>query len=771
MDVNFLSELNESQRAAVEHCSSPSLVIAGAGSGKTRVLTYKIAYLLKIGYKPWSILALTFTNKAAREMRERIEKLVSEADARALWMGTFHSIFARILRIEAEWIGYNSQFSIYDAADAQNLVKQIIKELGLDDKKYKPAMVAGRISEAKNNLVSAVMYADSYETMQRDRTQHLGEIHRIYRIYSERLRTSNAMDFDDLLMNTYYLLKNNPEIAAKYQDRFQFLLVDEYQDTNRVQHEIVKLLTDRNQRVCVVGDDAQSIYSFRGAVIDNILDFQQLYPNTHLFKLERNYRSTQTIVEAAGSVINHNRHQIRKAVYSENAKGDPIVILEAYSDKEEASIVGRHISQLRHAGCNWKDVAVLYRTNSQSRPFEEELRRLGFPYRIVGGFSFYQRKEVKDAVAYFRLAVNLHDEAALRRIINVPARGIGSTTIEKLSACALDKNVGIWDVLAAPEAYGVSLNAGTLSKLRQFTEMMEEASSLAQKENAYEVAIHLIHKSKYWEYIFNGSGVEDISSQEYLQSLVDGMATWVEDAKEVGESDSLTDYLQTISLLSDNEEGEGQSDDKVTLMTVHSSKGLEFPVVFVVGMEEGLFPAERESSERELEEERRLFYVAMTRAADRLFITWSKSRVMYGQWRNNSRSRFVAEIDKQFVSGSQQRQGRDLFGSVAPKAHASVPKYQTSSFKPQSPSPTPQVSPAASLRSVRSVTSEFTSQAPLSGDAGKLQVGHRIMHSRFGKGLVTAIEGKGLDTKAVVEFENLGVKQLLLRFSKFQIIE
>lgn len=769
MVLDFLSELNESQRAAVEHCSSPSLVIAGAGSGKTRVLTYKIAYLLKTGYQPWSILALTFTNKAAQEMRERIKKLVSESEAHALWMGTFHSIFARILRIEAENVGYNSSFTIYDSTDAQNLVKQIIKELALDDKKYKPALVAGRISEAKNNLVSAKMYADSYETMQRDRMQHLGEIHRIYSIYADRLRKSNAMDFDDLLMNTFYLLKNHPDIAVKYQDRFQYVLVDEYQDTNRVQHEIVKLLTNQNQRVCVVGDDAQSIYSFRGAVIDNILDFQQLYPNTQLFKLERNYRSTQTIVEAAGSVINHNRHQIRKAVYSENAKGEPIAILEAYSDKEEASIVGRQISRLHQAGNNWKDIAILYRTNSQSRSFEEELRRLGFPYRIVGGFSFYQRKEVKDAVAYLRLAVNLYDEAALRRIINVPARGIGATTIEKLSACALEHNVGMWDVLSAPQSYGLLLNTGTLTKLQRFAEMMNEASIMAQKENAYEVAIYLIHQSNYWEYIFQGNGIDDVSSQEYLQSLVDGMATWVEDATETGENDSLTNYLQTISLLSDIEEGEEESEDKVTMMTVHSAKGLEFPVVFVVGMEEGLFPAERGSSERELEEERRLFYVAMTRAENRLFITWSKSRVMYGQWRNNSRSRFVGEIDRQYVNGGL-RPGKDMFGSYAPSPQAYSAQPKTLSSNSQKSFSSSQNSPSSSLRSVRSVTSGFTSQAPLSGDAGKLQVGNQIMHSRFGKGVVTAVEGKGLDTKAIVDFENLGVKQLLLRFSKFQII-
>ncbi len=761
MELDFLTELNESQRQAVEHCDSPSLVIAGAGSGKTRVLTYKIAYLLKRGFSPWNILALTFTNKAAREMRERIEKLVSESDARALWMGTFHSIFARILRIEAAYIGFDNQFTIYDAQDSQTVLKQIIKELGLDDKKYKPGMVAARISEAKNNLVNAQAYAGSYETLQRDRMQQLGELHRIYAIYDQKLRASNAMDFDDLLMNTYALLKNHPDIAQKYQDRFQYVLVDEYQDTNRVQHEIVKLLTNRNQRVCVVGDDAQSIYSFRGAVIDNILDFQHLYPNTQLFKLERNYRSTQTIVEAANSLINHNRHQIRKDVYSKKEKGELIEVMEAYSDKEEANMVVRQISRMRQQGMDFKDIAILYRTNSQSRTFEEELLHRNFPYRIIGGFSFYQRKEVKDAMAYMRLAVNTSDEAALRRIINVPARGIGQTTIEKVSQCALDNHVSMWEVVCNPAQYNATLNSGTITKLQNFAQLITEANAMVQEQNAHEVALHLIRESGYWQYIFQGHSTEDISSQQYLQELVDGIAGYVEDAAEAGEPTSMAQYLQDIALLSDTEEGEEQSDDKITLMTAHSAKGLEFPVVFVVGMEEGLFPSERESTEREIEEERRLFYVAMTRAEQRLFITWSRSRVRYGQFVNNSRSRFLSEIAPQYLS-THGKAARNLFGE------APTPQRPAAIAKP-APVPTPSVS-ASSLRSVRSVSSTYTAQTPLSGDGARLQVGNVIQHSRFGRGTVTAIEGTGLDTKAVVNFDNLGVKQLLLRFSKFEII-
>ncbi len=763
MELDFLCDLNESQRMAVEHCNSPSLVIAGAGSGKTRVLTYKIAYLLKQGYSPWSILALTFTNKAAREMRERIEKLVSESDARALWMGTFHSIFARILRIEAAYIGFDNQFTIYDAQDSQTVLKQIVRELGLDDKKYKPGLVAARISEAKNNLVNAQAYANSYETIQRDRMQQLGELHRIYTIYDQKLRVSNAMDFDDLLMNTYALLHKHPDVAEKYQDRFQYVLVDEYQDTNRVQHEIVKMLTNRNQRVCVVGDDAQSIYSFRGAVIDNILDFQHLYPNTQLFKLERNYRSTQTIVEAANSLINHNHHQIRKDVYSKKEKGELIEVMEAYSDKEEANMVVRQISRMRQQGMDFKDIAILYRTNSQSRTFEEELLHQNYPYRIIGGFSFYQRKEVKDAVAYMRLAVNMYDEAALRRIINVPARGIGQTTIEKLSQCAVSNNVGMWDVVINPLQYGAPLNTGTITKLQNFAKLILEANAMAQGQDAHEVALYLIRESGYWLHIFQGNSTEDISSQQYLQELVDGIAGYVEDATEMGEPTSLAQYLQDIALLSDTEDSEEQSDNKITLMTAHSAKGLEFPVVFVVGMEEGLFPSERESTEREIEEERRLFYVAMTRAEQRLFITWSRSRVRYGKFENNSRSRFVSEIDAQYLN-KRDRVGRSLYNAGTPQVSRPV----TNTYTPK-PTPTPTVNPS-SLRSVRSVTSAYTAQAPLSGDSARLQVGNIIQHSRFGRGKVTAIEGTGLDTKAVVDFDNLGVKQLLLRFSKFEIL-
>ena len=770
----LLSQLNDAQRASVEYCDGPSLVIAGAGSGKTRVLTYKVAYLLAQGLSPWSILVLTFTNKAADEMRDRVRQLVGESDASALWMGTFHSVFARILRIECDHIGYSRDFTIYDTQDSQSLVKQIVKEMGLDEKQYKPGMVAARISEAKNNMVSCGAYAQDYETMQRDRMQQVGQIHAIYAAYQQRLRQSNAMDFDDLLVNTCRLLKSNAEVREKYQQRFRFVLVDEYQDTNRVQHEVVKLLTEQSHRVCVVGDDAQSIYSFRGAVIANILDFQKIYPDTRLFKLEQNYRSTQTIVGAANSLINHNRNQIHKDVFSRNAKGEPIEILEAYSDKEEASIVMRRIrTLLQTQRLAWSDFAILYRTNAQSRTFEEEFRRQGMPYRIVGGFSFYQRKEVKDAVAYLRLAVNPNDETSLRRVINYPTRGIGNTTLQKVSMAAAEAGVPLYRVVAAPEQFPVGLNAATCARLKAFSAMIEAARQLAEEKDAYEVATYIIKESGLWAAIFAGKMPEDIGSQQYLQELMDGIAAFVDDASESGQPATLTGYLQDISLLSDQEEGETDEGNRITLMTVHSAKGLEFPVVFVVGMEEGLFPGERLTTERELEEERRLFYVAMTRAEHRLFISWSRSRVRYGQFANCTRSRFVGEIAADYLSASKGT-GRSFFTHAEPSrpkprveermtAWGEHPSAPVSSARPEPVSP-------ARLKSVSSVTSSYTAQAPLPASAGGIAVGSRIRHQRFGVGTVREIQGTGLDTKATVEFENLGTKQLLLRFAKFDLL-
>lgn len=782
MNVESLfSQLNEAQRAAVEYCDGPSLVIAGAGSGKTRVLTYKVAYLMACGLSPWSILVLTFTNKAAKEMRERVQQLVGDSDASALWMGTFHSVFARILRIECEQIGYSHDFTIYDAQDAQALVKQIVKEMGLDEKQYKPGLVAARISEAKNNMVTCEAYARDYETMQRDNQQQVARIHSIYAAYQQRLRQSNAMDFDDLLTNTYRLLQSNAQVREKYQQRFRFVLVDEYQDTNRVQHEVVKLLTEGHHRVCVVGDDAQSIYSFRGAVIDNILDFQKIYPDTRLFKLEQNYRSTQTIVAAANSLINHNRNQIHKDVYSKNETGEPIDVLEAYSDKEEASIVMRRLRSLRQGrGLAWSDFAILYRTNAQSRTFEEEFRRQGMPYRIVGGFSFYQRKEVKDAVAYLRLAVNPNDETSLRRVINLPTRGIGNTTIQKASLAAAEAGVPLFAVVASPEQFPTGLNGATCSRLRAFAAMVESARRLAEEKDAYEVATYIIKESGLWASVFAGKTLEDLNSQQYLQELMDGIAAYVDDATEAGQPATLTGYLQDISLLSDLEEGDGDEDNRITLMTAHAAKGLEFPVVFVVGMEEGLFPGERLNTEREIEEERRLFYVAMTRAEHRLFVTWSRSRVRFGQFVNCTRSRFVGEIAAEYLSAPKGA-GRGFFTSDGPSRPKEPVHFSKESVHfPGKPAEQPKGAPASPVRtapvstarltSVRSVTSSYTAQAPLPASSGGVGVGSRIRHQRFGVGTVREIQGTGLDTKATVEFENLGTKQLLLRFAKFELL-
>ncbi len=746
MAIDYRAELNDSQLAAVVCQDGPSLVIAGAGSGKTRVLTYKIAYLLENGYAPYEILALTFTNKAASEMRQRIATLVGEDRARYLWMGTFHSIFARILRIECDVLGYTSDYTIYDAQDSQTVIKHIVKEQGLDEKRYKASVVAGRISAAKNNMMGSREYAMSASVIKRDQEHHLGEIHRIFSIYEQKLRGSNAMDFDDLLLNTYRLFLDHPEIKAKYQDKFKYVLVDEYQDTNRVQHQIVKQLTEEHHQVCVVGDDAQSIYSFRGAVVDNILSFQHLYPGTKVFKLERNYRSTQNIVAAAGSVIANNRRQIPKSVYSERAEGELIEVCEAYSDKEEAAIVARRIEALRHSmGLTWNGFVVLYRTNSQSRTFEEEFRRQGFPYHIVGGMSFYQRKEVKDAVAYLRLAVNLCDEPSWRRIINVPTRGIGQTTVDKISRCAIERGVPLWEVASEPARFEIDVNAGTTQKLLGFARMIKEAHERAKVSDAYQVAQFLIHGSGLWSDIFAGHEPEDISRQQNLQELLDGIAAFVAEAAEAGEGTSLTEYLQNISLLSDVDEGDDLTDERITLMTMHAAKGLEFKVVFIVGMEEGLFPTDATVHPSDIEEERRLFYVAMTRAEERLFLTWSHTRMRYGHFESNDRSRFLAEIDKHYLK--TKRQPSPFSSPRQPATKPERPAFDFNKFRP--------VRTASAQPQAQQVESAF-------------KVGDRVEHDRFGIGVIRQFDGSGIDAKAVVDFENTGEKRLLLRFAKLK---
>ena len=623
MERNYLEELNESQRNAVLYNDGPSLVIAGAGSGKTRVLTYKIAHLLENGYNPWNILALTFTNKAAREMKERIARQVGEQRARYLWMGTFHSVFSRILRAEAQHVGFTSQFTIYDSADSKSLLRSIIKEMGLDEKTYKPGMVQARISNAKNHLVSPSGYAANKEAFTEDQAAKVPALRDIYRRYWERCRQAGAMDFDDLLVYTYILFRDFPEVLARYREQFRYVLVDEYQDTNYAQHSIVLQLTKESQRVCVVGDDAQSIYSFRGADIDNILYFTKIYPNTKVFKLEQNYRSTQTIVCAANSLIAKNERQIRKEVFSEKEKGEAIGVFQAYSDVEEGDIVTNQIAALRREhDYSYSDFAILYRTNAQSRIFEEALRKRGMPYKIYGGLSFYQRKEIKDVIAYFRLVVNPNDEEAFKRIINYPARGIGDTTVGKIIAAATENNVSLWAVLCEPLTYGLTINKGTHNKLQDFRGLIEEFISTQSEKNAYEIGTEIIRQSGIINDVCQDNLPENLSRKENIEELVNGINDFCAVRQEEGNPNvSLTDFLSEVSLLTDQDSDKEGDGEKITLMTVHSAKGLEFGNVFVVGMEENLFPSGMAGdSPRAMEEERRLFYVAITRAEEHCFL-------------------------------------------------------------------------------------------------------------------------------------------------------
>ena len=654
---DYIEELNESQRAAVLYGDGPSLVIAGAGSGKTRVLTYKIAYLLENGYNPWNILALTFTNKAAREMKERIARQVGEQRARFLWMGTFHSVFSRILRAEASHIGFTSQFTIYDSADSKSLIRSIIKEMGLDEKTYKPGSVQARISNAKNHLVSPSGYAANKEAYEGDLAAKMPAIRDIYSRYWERCRQAGAMDFDDLLVYTYILFRDFPDVLARYREQFRYVLVDEYQDTNYAQHSIVLQLTKENQRVCVVGDDAQSIYSFRGADIDNILYFTKIYPDTKVFKLEQNYRSTQTIVRAANSLIEKNERQIPKEVFSEKERGEAIGVFQAYSDVEEGDIVTNKIAQLRREhDYEYSDFAILYRTNAQSRVFEEALRKRGMPYKIYGGLSFYQRKEIKDIIAYFRLVVNPNDEEAFKRIINYPARGIGDTTVGKIITAATDNNVSLWTALCEPITYGLSINKGTHTKLQDFRALIEQFMADVTVKNAYEIGTEIIRQSGIINEVCQDNSPENLSRKENIEELVNGMNDFCAMRQEEGNTNvSLIDFLSEVSLLTDQDSDKEGDGEKVTLMTVHSAKGLEFRNVFVVGMEENLFPSGMAGdSPRAMEEERRLFYVAITRAEEHCFLSFAKTRFRYGKMEFGSPSRFLRDIDTRFLQLPQE---------------------------------------------------------------------------------------------------------------------
>lgn len=834
--MDLLNDLNEAQRAAVEYIDGPSLVIAGAGSGKTRVLTYKIAYLLSQGMKPWSIMALTFTNKAAREMKERIGKLVGNDLAQHLYMGTFHSIFSRILRAEAEHIGFNNNFTIYDESDSRSLIKAIVKEMGLDDKKYKPAAVHAKISMAKNNLMSAAAYDSDAAIFEQNKRAQMPEVGKIFVAYVQRCKQANAMDFDDLLTLTYQLFREHEDIRHKYAARFDYVLVDEYQDTNHVQMSIVMQLCQEKQRVCAVGDDSQSIYSFRGANIDNILNYQRQFQGTRLFKLEQNYRSTQTIVEAANSLIKHNRNQIPKDVFSENAKGEKILYKPAYSDKEEAAIVAKDVKRIRREdGCQYSDFAILYRTNAQSRSFEEEFRKQGIPYRIYGGLSFYQRKEIKDIIAYFRLVANPDDEEAIKRIINYPARGIGATTVLKIADCAHQNQVSFWEVIGAPERYELAVTKGTMNKLETFRLLISSFIERAQTTDVYELGDAIIKESGISQDIMSGKDADDLARQENLEEFLSGMSAFVEERREEGRFDELflQDYLQDVALLTDADSDGDKDEPRVSLMTVHAAKGLEFPTVFVVGLEENIFPSPLSAASlRELEEERRLLYVAITRAEKHCILTNAKNRWRYGKMEFDNPSRFIDEIDGKLID-SQDEAGGSLFGSRAdsmsdqpewaraqrprrPWEDAEQPRYSSryQNSKPVAsqfvadPKPslfddepeTSHTSGRSSLsegnfKSVRALNAakrymETHSSHPASRSTGSsaasvsssaassagssscgLQEGMKIEHQRFGRGTVLKIEGTGENTKATVEFVHSGTKQLLLKYAKFTVVD
>ncbi len=835
--MDLLNDLNEAQRAAVEYIDGPSLVIAGAGSGKTRVLTYKIAYLLSKGMKPWSIMALTFTNKAAREMKERIGRLVGDDLAQHLYMGTFHSIFSRILRAEAEHIGFNNNFTIYDETDSRSLIKAIVKEMGLDDKSYKPAAVHARISMAKNNLVSAESYASDAAIFEQNKRAQMPELGKIFVAYVQRCRQANAMDFDDLLVLTYRLFREHEEIRQKYAARFDYILVDEYQDTNHVQMSIVMQLCKEKLRVCAVGDDSQSIYSFRGANIDNILNYQKQLKGTRLFKLEQNYRSTQTIVKAANSLIKFNRNQIKKDVYSENAVGEKLQYKPAYSDKEEAVIVAKDIKRIkRQDDCGYHDFAILYRTNAQSRSFEEEFRKQGIPYRIYGGLSFYQRKEIKDIIAYFRLVANPDDEEAIKRIINYPARGIGATTVMKIADCAHQNQVSFWEVIGEPAHYGLNVNKGTLAKLDNFRLLISSFIERSHTTDVYELGDAIIKESGISQDIMSGRDADDLARQENLEEFLSGMSAFVEERREEGRMDEafLTDYLQDVALLTDADSEGAKDEPRVSLMTVHAAKGLEFATVFIVGLEENIFPSPLAAmSVRELEEERRLLYVAITRAEKHCILTNAKNRFRYGKMEFDNPSRFIDEIDSSLIEAQDEMGGSYFGGGSSYERSASygerssygggygkrmpwdqkrrisdrdedVPEWKrvTSQFRPD-PKPASDTSSSSyssssreslssgNFKSVRALdaarrilgnnrSSSVSSTSSVSSSAcssssgssfGALKEGCKIEHQRFGVGIVRKIEGQGENAKATVEFQNSGVKQLLLKYAKYTILD
>jgi DNA helicase-2/ATP-dependent DNA helicase PcrA len=765
----LLSHLNESQQHAVAYNEGPSLVIAGAGSGKTRVLTYKIAYLLLSGYHPSSILALTFTNKAAREMKERIALLVGREKARWLWMGTFHSIFSRMLRAEAEKLGFTSGFTIYDSADSKSLLKTIIKELQLDDKLYKPGVIHGRISFAKNNLLTAGMYQNNADLYKADSSARIPRTGEIYALYATRCRQANAMDFDDLLLYTNILFRDFPEVLENYRQRFSFILVDEYQDTNFAQHLIVKRLAEVHQRISVVGDDAQSIYSFRGANIDNILKFKNHFPDSRLFKLEQNYRSTQNIVSAANSLIQKNKGQIQKNVFSENDKGQHLQVISAMTDTEEGFIIANKVSEIHLAKHHpFSDFAILYRTNAQSRIFEEALRKRNIPYKIYGGLSFYQRKEIKDILAYFRLIINRYDEEALKRIINYPSRGIGDTTIGKIADCAHTQQVSMWEVLSDPLHFNLPVNAGTAAKLSKFRDLILSFTEMAPRTDAYDLAQTVVKGAGIMADVSVDTSPENLSKQENIHELVSGIHEFCEQRANDGETEiGLTEFMSEVSLLTDQDTDSDDDAEKLTMMTIHSAKGLEFRNVFIVGMEEGLFPSGYVETESEVEEERRLFYVAITRAEEQCFVSYAKSRFRNGQLNFQNPSRFLGDIDQQYLDlpadykmmygrrfERSDEQERELFGS---------PLASKSPAQPHSEAKEP--------RSWKKVGSSPAGASTQVAAAGGISVGNTVHHDKFGEGKVVKIEQIDGNDKAIVDFGAQGIRALLLKYAKLEVIK
>lgn len=786
MKLDYRNELNQNQFQAVEYCDGPEMVIAGAGSGKTRVLTYKIAYLLEHGYKPNSIMALTFTNKAANEMRCRIENSLGQGYANKLWMGTFHSVFSKLLRLDAERLGYTSDYVIYDQMDSKNLVKSIVKDLGLDEKIYKPGNIQNRISGAKNRLIFAHDYETNKEFLNYDRLKNTPLIYKIYNLYQERLKQSNAMDFDDLLLNTYLLLKNYDDIRDYYGSLIQYLLVDEYQDTNYVQHCIVWLLAQKHQHVCVVGDDAQSIYSFRGANIDNMLKFGKLFAGTKVVKLEQNYRSTQNIVNVANSLIGHNQEQIRKNVFSENECGDKIMVSQTNSDIMEGETTAGYVTRI-HAGCNvdYNQIAVLYRTNAQSRIFEEVFRKRGIPYRVYGSLSFYQRKEIKDVLAYCRLVLNTNDEESLKRVINYPARGIGQTTVTRLLESAYANRTSVWNVMQHITEYGVPLNGATIKKLEQFAGMIELFRKGLEGMSAYDFVKMVCNESGISNDLRQDTSPEGMSRVENVNELLAGIQSAAKDKlEESGQNLTLSEYLGSVALLTDQDTEDDSDQSKVTLMTIHAAKGLEFDAVLVVGLEEGLFPGERSAeNNRELEEERRLFYVAITRAKKYLYLLYATQRFEYGTTNFKMPSRFLDELDPAYLMTDRRSAKHALYTAGNTYNDNTFygdrkPLYSGNSYSQKTAKNFLSVESKQQYFAPRQQSApSFTERPSVSGktfaqmSANQLCVGQRVEHDRFGYGVIVSLEGEGDSAKAIINFETMGQKTLLLKFARLSVIK